>query len=126
MKFATGGPMQVAERPRPAKVTEVGARARPIGLGLMPVTHNGHGRVSFTVSVMLPTSAQLPAPVWLYTCTCTVPAASPGSGSYRLVAFVGNGTRSEEDTAELHAPRHPLSRALLVKIQPRLPQTLLL
>src|SRR5258705_41804 len=42
---------------------------------------------------MLPTSAQLPAPVWLYTCTCTciVPAASPGSGSFRLVAFVGNG-----------------------------------
>src|SRR5258705_5309375 len=92
MKFATGGPMQVAERPRPAKVTEVGARARPIGLGLMPVTHNGHGRVSFTVSVMLPTSAQFPAPVWLYTCTCTVPAASPGSGWYILVAFVGNST----------------------------------
>jgi len=28
----------------------------------------------------------------LYTCTCTGPAASPGNGPFKLVAFVGNGT----------------------------------
>jgi hypothetical protein len=35
-------------------VNDAGALARSIGLGLMPVTHSGHGRVSLTVSVMLP------------------------------------------------------------------------
>src|SRR5258706_755952 len=92
MKFATGRPKPLLSKPPPAIVNDAGALTRSIGLGLMPVTHSGHGRVSLTVSAMLPTSTQLAAPVWLYTCTCTVSALSPGSGPFRLVVFVGNGT----------------------------------
>src|SRR5437867_3599957 len=78
----------------------------------MPVTHSGHGRVSLTVSAMLPTSTQLAAPVWLYTCTCTVPALSPGSGPFRLVTFVGNGTVS------VVFPLSPVARACPTIVPP--------
>src|SRR5204862_4100947 len=90
----TGRPKPLSAKPWPAIVNDAGVLARSIGVGLTPVTHSGHGRVSLTVSVMLPTSTQLPGPVWLYTCTCAAPAVSPGSGPLMLVAFVGKGSNS--------------------------------
>jgi hypothetical protein len=56
-KFTTGTPKPLLLKPWPAIANDAGALARSIGLGLMPVTHSTHGRVSLTVSVVLPTSA---------------------------------------------------------------------
>src|SRR5438093_834377 len=64
-KFATGRPKPLLVKPWPAIVNDVGALARSIGVGVIPVTRNAHGRVKLTVSVTLPTSAQLVGPVWL-------------------------------------------------------------
>jgi hypothetical protein len=62
---STTAPKPLLVKPWPAIVNDAGALARSIGLGVMLVTHNAHGRVSCTVSVTLPTSGQPLGPVWL-------------------------------------------------------------
>src|SRR5262245_63087236 len=52
----------------------------------------GDGMLSLTVRETLPKRLQPFDPVWLYTCTVTGPALSPGSGGKTAVALVGKGT----------------------------------
>src|SRR5258706_268499 len=92
MKFATGRPKPLLLKPPPAIVNDAGALARSIGLGLMPVTHSGHGRVSLTVSAMLDTNSQRVDSSHLYISYCTVCVLSTDSGPFSLFVFVGNGT----------------------------------
>src|SRR5207237_1138545 len=62
-KFTTGRPEPVLAKPCPATENATGGVARSIELGVMPVTHSVHGRVSVTVSVALTTSVKLAGPV---------------------------------------------------------------
>src|SRR5215475_8148571 len=79
-KLTTGKPKPKFAKPLPVIVKLAGGVARSIGLGVMELTPGG-GRVSLTVSEVLPTRPQLlfPDPVWLYTSTFTEPALSPGT-----------------------------------------------
>src|SRR5882724_2672555 len=55
VKFTTGSPKPPLAKPCPAIVNGAGGLARSIGLGVIPVTHRGHGRESVTVSGPPPT-----------------------------------------------------------------------
>ena len=56
VKFTTGSPKPALAKPCPATENAAGGVARSMELGVIPVTHRVHGRVSVTVSGVLPTS----------------------------------------------------------------------
>ena len=56
VKFTTGRPKPRLSKPWPAIENVAGGLARSIELGVIPVTHSAHGRLSSTVSGTLPTS----------------------------------------------------------------------
>jgi hypothetical protein len=64
VKLATDRPKPKLVNPPPAMVKLAGGAARSMGLGVMELTP-GPGRVSLTVSGIVPTRLQLFVPVWL-------------------------------------------------------------
>src|SRR5262245_32508598 len=79
VKLATDKPKPKLVNPPPVIVKLVGGVAKSMGLGVMELTL-GAGRVSLTVSEVVPTRLPLFPPLLLYTFTLTVPALSPGNG----------------------------------------------
>src|SRR5262249_56697394 len=71
-------------------------------------------RPPFSVTAPLPTASYLLPPPTLSRSTRTAPAASPGYGPLRLVAFVGNGTVS------VVAPLNSVARAWPSTVPPPL------
>ena len=97
MKLTTDKPKPEFTKLLPVIVKLADGVAKSITLGVMEFTPGG-GRVSLTVSEVLPTKVQLFAPVWFQTSTVTAPALSPG---YAPALVPGNGTVSAVLVPEL-------------------------
>src|SRR5215510_2737380 len=118
MKFTTGRPKPRSAKPVPVIVKLAGGVARSIGFGVIPLTL-GAGRVSFTVSVVVPIRVKGGAlEVCCQTWACTGPAESPDMFGVIAVACVGNGT------VRVVLPVSAVARACAINVVPRMKLTI--